>query len=94
MTAKKFVILGLLGTQLDSGKNASRWETWRPTVSLCQHEDLLVGRLELLHDRQHTGLAETVTADITGVSPETEVRQHRVEFSDSVGFRRGLRRVG
>ena len=57
MSTKKLVVLGLLGTQLDQGKDAHRWETWRPTVSICQHEELLVSRLELLHDRHYTALA-------------------------------------
>ena len=86
MLTKKLVVLGLLGTQLDGGKHVHRWESWRPTVSLCQHNDLLVGRLELLHDRRYTSLAGTVTTDITGVSPETEVRQHIVEFGDPWDF--------
>src|SRR5687767_1883723 len=47
MPAKKLVIFGLLGTQLDRGTGPARWESWRPTVSLCQQDDLLVCRLEL-----------------------------------------------
>ena len=86
MPAKKLVILGLLGTQLDRGSGSRRWEGWRPTVSLCQHEDLLVHRLELIHDRKGTALAETVAADIAGVSPETEARRHVVEFRDPWDF--------
>jgi hypothetical protein len=86
MATKKLVIIGLLGTQLDRGSDPRRWESWRPSVSLCQHDDLLVCRLELLHDRQATAMAEGVAADITGVSPETEVRRHTVEFSDAWDF--------
>src|ERR1700742_1545530 len=86
MPAKKLVILGLLGTQLDRGVGPRRWESWRPTVSLCQQEDLLVCRLELLHDRKATSLAEAVAKDITSVSPETEVRRHTVEFKDPWDF--------
>ncbi len=86
MPAKKLVILGLLGTQLDRSSGSRRWEGWRPTVSLCQHEDLLVHRLELIHDRKSTALAETVARDIAGVSPETEARQHVVEFRDPWDF--------
>ena len=86
MPTKKLVVLGLLGTQLDQGKSAARWESWRPTVSMCQHEELLVGRLELLHDRHYTNLAETVAADIGSVSPETDVRRHVVGFSDPWDF--------
>src|SRR5262245_29011568 len=86
MPTKKLVILGLLGTQLDRGLGPRRWETWRPSVSLCQHEELLVDRLELLHDRRSTSLAETVAGDIAGVSPETETRRHVVEFDDAWDF--------
>jgi transcriptional regulatory protein RtcR len=86
MAAKKLVIIGLLGTQLDRGLGPHRWEGWRPTVSLCQQEDLLVCRLELLHDRKATARAEVVAGDITSVSPETEVRRHTVEFSDAWDF--------
>ena len=53
MSKKKLVVLGLLGTQLDSAKTVHRCESWRPTVSLCQQVDLLVGRLELLHYRRY-----------------------------------------
>lgn len=83
MAAKKLVIIGLLGTQLDRGVGPRRWEGWRPTVSLCQQEDLLVCRLELLHARKATAMAEGLAGDITNVSPETEVRRHTVEFSDA-----------
>ena len=86
MPAKQLVVLGLLGTQLDRGLSPARWETWRPTVSLCQHDDLLVSRLELLHARQATSLAETVAADLARVSPETLVRRHTVEFQDAWDF--------
>ena len=86
MPRKKLVILGLLGTQLDRGVGSRRWEAWRPTISLCQHEDLLVDRLELLHDRKRTALANTVIADIASVSPETETSRHLVEFSDAWDF--------
>jgi len=86
MAVKKLVILGLLGTQLDRGTGPTRWESWRPTVSLCQHEELLVDRLELLHGRQAASLAVAVADDIAGVSPETEARRHLVEFSDPWDF--------
>lgn len=86
MPAKKLVILGMLGTQLDRGTGTSRWEDWRPTVSLCQHEELLVHRLELLHDRKYDALAETVCTDIAGISPETAVHRHHIEFNDPWDF--------
>jgi transcriptional regulatory protein RtcR len=86
MPKKRTVILGLLGPTLDSGKGPERWERWRPTVSLCQHDDLLVDRFELLHDRQFAALCETICGDIKSVSPETNVRPHQVHFDDPWDF--------
>lgn len=83
---KPLVILGLLGTTLDLGKGPARWERWRPTVGLCQHEDLVVSRLELIFQRQFTALCGTVVKDIASVSPETEVRCHGVEIRDPWDF--------
>ena len=84
--ARKRVVIGFLGTTLDTGKQGNRWERWRPTVALCQHEDFLVDRLELLHDRRAGSLAEQVRADIGGVSPETEVRSQPMELRDPWDF--------
>lgn len=83
---KKCVVIGLLGPVLDNGKGAGRWEKWRPTVSLCQQPDLLVHRLELLHQPRFSGLAETITADIKQVSPETEVRRSLINFDNAWDF--------
>ena len=84
--ARKLIVFSLVGTQLDRGAGSRRWELWRPTISLCQHEDLLVHRMELLHDRKATALAETVESDIGSVSPETAVRRHVVDFADPWDF--------
>ncbi len=81
--SRKTVVVGLLGPTLDMGKGPNRWDRWRPTVSLCQHEDLLVDRLELLHQRRWAALARTVTDDIARVSPETEVVHRNIEFEDA-----------
>ena len=80
--AKKLVVLGMLGTTLDQGKGPKRWERWRPTVALCQHEDLLVDRLELLYPRAYGALAEVVRGDVGRVSPETSVRSHTLEIEN------------
>lgn len=85
MAARPVVVLGFLGTVLDQGK-WNRWDRWRPTVSLCQNEDLVVSRLELLHDKGHTGLAERIRGDIGTVSPETEVHLRVVEIPDPWDF--------
>ena len=83
---KRTVIIGLLGPSLDNGRGPERWERWRPSVSLCQHPDLLVSRLELLHERKFNALAEVVCGDITSVSPETTVCAHEIHFDDAWDF--------
>jgi len=83
---RKTVVLGLLGTTLDRGKGTDRWTSWRPTVDVFRHEDLLVHRLELLHGSREHALADVVCADIRAVSPETEIRTHVVDFGDPWDF--------
>lgn len=83
---KKTVVVGFLGTQLDSGRGAGRWEKWRPTVSLVQHEDTIVDRIELIHTPQHEALAQLMKLDIATVSPETEVRLVTMSLADPWDF--------
>lgn len=83
---KKTVVIGFLGTQLDSGQGAGRWEKWRPTVSLVQHEDTVVHRLELIYTPRHEALAQGVKRDIASVSPETEVRLVALDIADPWDF--------
>lgn len=86
MTRKHTVLIGLLGTNLDAGDGSGRWEHWRPSVCVCQHEDLLVDRFELLHQKKFTRLATTITDDIGTISPETQVRSNLIEFDDAWDF--------
>jgi transcriptional regulatory protein RtcR len=83
---KKRVIIGLVGTVLDRGGGPKRWENWRPTVSLCQHEDFLVDRLDLIYGKQAMRTAEQVVLDLASVSPETAIGRHIVEFQDPWDF--------
>jgi transcriptional regulatory protein RtcR len=84
--SQKTVVIGFLGTQLDSGRGAGRWEKWRPTVSLVQHEDMVVDRLELLYTRQHEALALLLKQDMETVSPDTEVRLVPLVMADPWDF--------
>lgn len=87
MTApRRRTVFGVLGTTLDVGTEGRRWERWRPTVALCQHDNLLVDRLELIHDRQHTTLAGQIADDIASVSPETELRCTVIDLKDPWDF--------
>ncbi|MDF3071092.1 MAG: rtcR [Polyangiaceae bacterium] len=85
MPRRKLVVIGILGTTLDAGKGNARWDRWRPSVSLTQHEDLLVDRFELLHGDTPELLTQ-VTADIAHVSPETKVVPRVMEFKDAWDF--------
>jgi len=76
------VVLGFVGSTL----GPSRWNKWRPSVGLCMHEDLRVDRFELIHGGIHQGLARYVASDIAGVSPETQVRPHLLDFANAWDF--------
>jgi transcriptional regulatory protein RtcR len=77
----KKVVIGLLGSQLDRrGRGEDRWDRWRPTVSLFQHEDLLVERMELLYEEAFESLMIEVSRDVKQVSPQSVICPHAVNF--------------
>lgn len=82
----KTVVIGLLGTTLDSARRGDRWKQWRPSVAICQQDDLVIDRFELLFQRRFSTLAALVSRDIATVSPETQVRSHFIEFDDPWDF--------
>jgi len=84
--ARKSVVIGLLGPSLDQGYGADRWNRWRPSVGICQQDDFVVDRFELLVSPAHTRLADLITADIASVSPETEVRRHALTVKNPWDF--------
>jgi transcriptional regulatory protein RtcR len=87
---KKIVILGFIGTQLDSGRGSQRWERWRPTVALAQHDDLAVARMELFYtqrpDRYRDQLLKQVGDDIATASPTTHVNMVSLAIQDPWDF--------
>lgn len=89
--AKPLVVLGLLGSTLDRGLAAKRWNRWRPTVGACWQPELPVARLELLVQPSYERLGRRVAEDISGLErPEgrapTEVRCHPFELPDPWDF--------
>ena len=86
MGARKTVVVGVLGSQLDGGKGPARWERWRPSVALCQHDDLLVDELWLLYEPRTTALAHVVKDDVALVSPETRVHLRPLALSNPWDF--------
>src|SRR6267143_2695589 len=88
MGQKANIVIGLLGTTLDAGRNQDRWQSWRPTVAICRQSDFVVKRLELLHGLRDKSLAQLLAKDIAAVSPETTVRLNEIEFGDPWDFER------
>lgn len=80
------VVLGILGSRLDAGKGKKRWNGWRPSVALCQYDNLLVSRFELLHHGHDKVLAQIVKQDIESVSPQTTVNLHEIAIRDAWDF--------
>lgn len=84
---KRKIVIGFLGTQMDLGAGPGRWEKWRPTVALGQHEDFQADRIELLVDqRRFNNLVKTVQTDLRQLSPQTDVRVHDVHVKDPWDF--------
>jgi sigma54-dependent transcription regulator len=86
MKTKPQGAIGMLGAILDRGEGARRWEHWRPTVSMFQHEDLRIDRFEMICEPKFRKLAEIVIADIKSVSPETHVSPREIQFDDPWDF--------
>lgn len=83
----KTTVISILGTNLDRrGRNAKRWDKWRPNIALCQQDDLIVDKLVLLHEPNFEKLAIQVKEDIKVVSPETQVEFYPVDFSNPWDF--------
>ena len=83
---KEKVVIGFLGSSLDRRGKSGRWDHWRPTVGLCQQEDLLIKRLHLLFRSRDENLAKQIKADIKLVSPETTVKLEKFDFQNPWDF--------
>lgn len=84
--SRKNVVLGLLGSTLDSGFGPKRWKRWRPTIGLCQQEELTVDRFELLYEARFEELCQRVVEDLHWISPTMEVQPHCLPISDAWDF--------
>lgn len=79
---KKNVVIGFLGTQLDSGKK----RRWRPSISLTKHVDFPIDRLELIYDRKFLRLAKSIKVEIEDEQAATEVLLQEVDLRDPWDF--------
>ena len=84
---RKKVVIGFLGTKLDSAPDSTRWDRWRPSVAMFGHEDFPVDRLELLvTSPAHLDTAARVERDIKSVQSQAEVNVHHLEVADPWNF--------
>lgn len=83
---KKQVLIGLIGTKLDTPSGMRRWEDWRPSVSIFQFEDLLVDRFVILHQARLGKATERIEQDIRLASPETTFERYVMDFKDPWDF--------
>ena len=93
MHARPIVTFGFLGTTLDRATGPDRWSKWRPTVAICQQEDLLISRLELLVEPKFADLAARLRKDIAQISPDTEVIIHDFTLRDPWDFQEVYERL-
>lgn len=82
----KTAIISFLGITLDNGFNPNRWQRWRPNVSLCMHDDLLVDDFYLIHNQRASRLFAQVKTDIAVISPTTQVHAIEQELTDPWDF--------
>lgn len=83
---RKTAVIGFLGTTLDNGFSQTRWQRWRPTVSLGLQDDLLVDELHILYSKRDKRLFEIIVNDVAQVSPHTKVIGHHVALSSPWDF--------
>ena len=85
--AKRQVVFGMVGIQLDAGTGPGRWQKWRPTVALGMHEDFVPDRIELLVDARRFGtLTALVREDLALTAPDTAVHIHDTYMADPWEF--------
>ncbi|GAA0806870.1 RNA repair transcriptional activator RtcR [Psychrobacter piscatorii] len=82
----KTAVIGFLGTTLDNGFNDKRWQRWRPSVSLCLHDDLLVDELHILYSKRDKRLFNVIVDDVAKVSADTKVIGHQVTLASPWDF--------
>ncbi len=84
---KKTILIGILGSVLDSvSKKEMRWERWRPSIGICQQEELVIGRFHLLYGEKEEALCQEIMDDLAIVSPETEVIPRLIRVKDRWDF--------
>lgn len=84
---RKKVVIGFLGTTLDTGLTDKRWERWRPTVALFGQEDFQPDALEMLAIKgTYSNIIEQVTQDVQQLQPAARVTVHELAIANAWDF--------
>lgn len=85
---KKIHVIGILGSILDAvgGKGEYRWDRWRPTIGLFNHDDLEIDQIDLICSDVRDSLRQRTIEDIHQISPKTKVVIHDIKFKDAWDF--------
>ncbi len=83
----KQVVVGILGSRLDhTGLGKKRWNRWRPTLSIFQHDDFKVDQLILIYHFEEKALAQLTIQDIQLISPATKITPYQVDYENPWDF--------
>ena len=84
---RKKVVIGFLGTTLDTGFTEKRWERWRPTVALFGHESFVPDAVELLtFSGTFPTLVNQVTADVRSLCQTARLNVHELDVTNPWNF--------
>lgn len=83
---QKTTVIGFLGSTLDKGFHETRWQRWRPTLSLLMHDELYIDEMILLYDRQHTNILKQLQKDAHILSPNTTIIGKQISIKDPWDF--------
>lgn len=76
-------LIAFLGMEKDNrGFNEGRWEHFRPSVSICMHDDLEIETYYIIYQESSEAQFQLVSKDINEISPNTKVVPVIIQFDD------------
>ena len=76
-------LIAFLGVQKDNrGLDNRRWERFRPSVSICMHDDLVIDNYYIIYQGKFKRQLDFLAKDIKKVSPNTNIIPVEMNFTD------------
>lgn len=84
----KNIVFSVLGSRKDlsGGRGKKRWYRWRPNLSILMHHEFPVHELILIHHEEEQELADFVIADMSELSPQTNITTYCVDYENAWDF--------